>query len=45
MGIHGLGTSLIDSEAHGLLVRLEQIKPFVMHETMVLAAALPPEAQ
>lgn len=45
MRIQGVGTSLIDSEAHGLLVRLDQIKPFVMHETMVLAAALPSEAQ
>jgi len=42
---NALGASLIDSEAHGLLVRLGQIRPFVMHETMVLAAALPPEAQ
>lgn len=45
MDANALGTSLIDSEAHGLLVRLDQIRPFVMHETMVLAAALPPDAQ
>lgn len=45
MGAQSVSTSLIDSEAHGLLARLDQIKPFVMHETMVLAAALPPEAQ
>ena len=38
-------TGLIDSEAHGLLSRLDQVKPFVMHETMVLAAALPRDAQ
>lgn len=38
-------TGLIDSEAHGLLSRVDQIKPFVMHETMVLAAALPRDAQ
>lgn len=36
---------LIDSEAHSLLVRLDHIRPFVMHETMVLSAALPPKAQ
>lgn len=40
-----ISTGLIDSEAHGLLSRLDQIKPFVMHETMVLAAALPRDAQ
>ncbi|WP_197060658.1 hypothetical protein [Arthrobacter sp. L77] len=45
MSTQTVGTSLIDSEAHGLLVRLDHIKPFVMHETMVLAAALPPDAQ
>lgn len=38
-------TGLIDSEANGLLSRLDQVRPFVMHETMVLAAALPREAQ
>jgi hypothetical protein len=40
-----LSTSLIESEATGLLTRLDQVKPFVMHETMVLAAALPRDAQ
>lgn len=38
-------TALLESEARGLLSRLNQIKPFVMHETMVLAAALPTDAQ
>ncbi|MGV9947011.1 hypothetical protein [Rhodococcus aetherivorans] len=37
--------ALLDSEARGLLSRLDQIKPFVLHETMVLAAALPVDAQ
>ncbi|MEV0029831.1 hypothetical protein [Nocardia sp. NPDC050793] len=37
--------ALLDSEARGLLSRLNQIKPFVMHETMVQAAALPTDAQ
>lgn len=45
MGTQSVSTSLIDTEAHALLVRLDNIKPFVMHETMVLAAALPPAAQ
>lgn len=45
MATPSVSTGLIDSEAHALLVRLDQIKPFVMHETMVLAAALPPAAQ
>ena len=40
-----ISTGLIESEATGLLARLDQIKPFVMHETMVLAAALPRDAQ
>lgn len=40
-----LSTALIESEATGLMSRLDQIKPFVMHETMVLAAALPRDAQ
>jgi hypothetical protein len=32
---------LLEDEARGLLTRLDQITPFVAHETMVLAAALP----
>lgn len=39
------GETLISSEAHGLAVRLDQLEPFVMRETMVPAAALPPDAQ
>lgn len=39
-----ISTALIESEANGLLTRLDQVKPFVMHETMVLAAALPRDA-
>ena len=37
--------NLLDQEARGLLTRLDQIRPFVLHETMVLAAALPYDAQ
>ena len=32
---------LLEQEARGLLTRLDQIQPFSVHETMVLAAALP----
>lgn len=45
MDTNTITTGLIESEAKGLLTRLDQIKPFVMHETMVLAAALPRDAQ
>lgn len=45
MDTRTISTGLIESEATGLLSRLDQIKPFVMHETMVLAAALPRDAQ
>ncbi|WP_426763955.1 hypothetical protein ACP3TD_15915 [Pseudarthrobacter sp. 1G09] len=45
MDTNSIGTALIESEATGLMSRLDQIKPFVMHETMVLAAALPRDAQ
>lgn len=45
MDTQTISTGLIESEANGLLSRLDQIKPFVMHETMVLAAALPRDAQ
>jgi hypothetical protein len=34
-------TSLIEQEAQALLTRLDQHRPFVLTETMVLAAALP----
>ena len=36
---------LLEQEARGLLTRLDQVKPFALHETMVLAAALPYDAQ
>ena len=45
MATNTSSTGLIESEATGLLSRLDQVKPFVMHETMVLAAALPRDAQ
>ena len=45
MDTNTVSTGLIESEAKGLLTRLDQVKPFVMHETMVLAAALPRDAQ
>jgi hypothetical protein len=32
---------LLEQEARGLLTRLDQLEPFSVHETMVLAAALP----
>lgn len=40
-----LATRLLEHEARGLLARLDQVRPFALHETMVLAAALPYEAQ
>ena len=45
MDTNTICTGLIESEANGLLARLDQVRPFVMHETMVLAAALPRDAQ
>ena len=36
---------LIEQEARGLLTRLERVKPFALHETMVPAAGLAPAAQ
>ncbi|WP_324642889.1 hypothetical protein [Pseudarthrobacter sp. LT1] len=45
METNTISTALIESEADGLVSRLDQIKPFVMQETMVLAAALPRDAQ
>ncbi|MCI5146271.1 MAG: hypothetical protein D3923_12255, partial [Candidatus Electrothrix sp. AR3] len=35
----------LDNEARALLTRLERVKPFVLHETMVPAANVSPEAQ
>src|SRR5215813_8399157 len=34
--------SLLEQEARALLTRLEKVKPFALHQTMVPAAALPP---
>ncbi len=41
MDVATLSSSLLEQEARGLLTRLDQVKPFALHETMVLAAALP----
>jgi len=41
----GLATRLLEHEARGLLARLDQVRPFALHETMVLAAAVPYDAQ
>ncbi|MCI5222603.1 MAG: hypothetical protein D3924_08025 [Candidatus Electrothrix sp. AR4] len=35
----------LDNEARALLTRLERVKPFVLHETMVPAANVSPDAQ
>ena len=37
--------SLLAQEARALLTRLARVRPFVLQETMVPAAALPPAAQ
>lgn len=39
-----LSSSLLETEARGLLARLNQLRPLSLHETMVPAAALPPQA-
>ena len=44
MDVASRAVHLLDSEALGLLSRLDRVKPFVLHETMVLAAALPYDA-
>lgn len=36
---------MMAEEARGLLTRLDRVQPFVLYETMVPAAALPPAAQ
>ncbi len=41
----GFATRLLEHEARGLLARLDQVRPFALHETMVPAAALPYDAQ
>jgi hypothetical protein len=38
-------TVLLEQEARALVTRLDQVQPFVLNETMVLAAALPSGAQ
>jgi hypothetical protein len=45
IGAGGQATRLLEHEARGLLTRLDQIRPFALHETMVIAAALPYQAQ
>jgi hypothetical protein len=40
-----LSTGLLEQEARALLTRLDQVKPFALNETTVLAAALPFAAQ
>jgi hypothetical protein len=40
-----LATGLLEQDARALLTRLDQVKPFVLNETMVLAATLPQSAQ
>ncbi|MGD9753008.1 MAG: hypothetical protein AB7W59_18610 [Acidimicrobiia bacterium] len=40
-----LASSLLEQEGRALLTRLDQVRPFVLHETMTLAAALPFHAQ
>jgi hypothetical protein len=40
-----IAMTLLDQEARALLTRLDQARPFVLNETMVLAAALPQRAQ
>ncbi len=44
MDVGSHATQLLETEARGLISRLDLVKPFVMHETMVLAAALPYDA-
>lgn len=39
-----LGASLLHQEARALLVRIEQVRPLALSETMVAAASLPPRA-
>jgi hypothetical protein len=40
----GRADGLLEYEARALLARLDQVRPFALHETMVLAAALPYQA-
>jgi hypothetical protein len=43
--IDAVATGLIEQEARALLTRLARVRPFVLYETMVPAAALTPAAQ
>lgn len=45
MGTAAAAAWLLEQEARALLTRLEGVKPFALHETMVPAAALSPVAQ
>jgi hypothetical protein len=40
----GVATWYLEQEARGMLTRLERVRPFAIHETMVPAAALTPTA-
>ena len=40
-----IASSLLEQEANALLTRLDRVKPFALHETMVPAASLAPTAQ
>jgi len=44
MDVDQLSGALLETEARGLLARLNQLRPLALHETMVPAAALPPRA-
>jgi hypothetical protein len=44
MDVGSRAAQLLEVEARGLISRLDVVKPFVVHETMVLAAALPYDA-
>lgn len=44
MDVDQLSGTLLETEARGLLARLNQLRPLALHETMVPAAALPPRA-
>jgi hypothetical protein len=45
MAASSLASSILAQEARALLTRLARVKPFVLHETMVPAAAVSPVAQ
>ena len=45
MSVRTPAARLLDAEARALLTRLDRVRPFALHETMVPAAALLPVAQ